>query len=386
VLLDLTPLRTSSGFRGIGKYAHCLGRALQALSSSERKGLHIGALTDLTGADALGALDWPGAPPKEEFQHVRWILRRRSSLVATLRRIRPRVFHATEALGTPRGAGVPRIVTCHDLLKLELHEEYLPGRWVYRRVLHAGEALRYHSADRVIAISEFTANSLMRLTRLPASRIDVIPHGVEHDVFRPARQDDDGEEQRARHGRRAALGVAEHPYLFYVGGADPRKSVATMVAAFDEAALPDHQLVLAGHYSQKERAIVDAALAVSSRVGDVQVLGYVPTEDVVALMDGADALVFPSIGEGFGLPVLEAMALGCPVITTKQTALGEVAGDAALLTRPRDAAELASAMRRVTKEKALRGDLRRAGLARAANFTWKRTALATVDTYARVLA
>jgi alpha-1,3-rhamnosyl/mannosyltransferase len=379
VLVDLTPLRTSSRFRGIGQYARCLARALDALSAEERSGLTIGALTDVAGEHALGSLDWDGESPEGEFHHLRWLMQRRIRLPRTLWRLRPRLFHVTEPLGTPRGSFVPRVATCHDLLKHVLHRDYLPGRPVYRRVLQLADMTRFHSARRVIAISRFTADSLMRLLGVAAARIDVVPHGVDHQRFSPAR---DAAEELVRRHRREALGVRDRPYLLYVGGADPRKSIATLIGALDRTR--DLELVLVGRYGVEEQAIVDAAVARAK--SSVRALGFVTGDDLVALLDGARALAFPSIGEGFGLPVLEAMAVGCPVITTGATALAEVAGDAAILVAPRDERALADAILRVATDDALRGDLTRAGIARAAAFTWHKTALLTIQTYVHALA
>ncbi|MBW2452996.1 MAG: glycosyltransferase family 4 protein [Deltaproteobacteria bacterium] len=385
VLLDMTPLNLASRYRGIGMYVLNLGQALAALSSQERQGLEIRSLIELQGPAVVGGLQWQDrrSASTEGRDQMRWIFGRRTVLVPTLRRLRPGLFHVTESLGTPRGSFVPRVNTCHDLLRHELHREYLAGRPIYRRLLQMADASRYHSARRVIAISEHTADSLVRILRLPAKRIDVIPHGVNTERFHPPR---DEAEQEAQQARRAALDIGDKPYATYIGGADWRKSVPTLIRAFGQ--LPtsmDVELVLAGYHTTDEKLQVDAALAEIDRPDRVVRLGFVEESDIVAILAGAQALAFPSIGEGFGLPVLEAMGAGCPVITTSAMALAEVAGDAALIVPPRDEPALTQALRRVFTDQSLGADLRRAGLARAARFRWRDTALATVDTYCRAL-
>ena len=383
VLLDLTPLDTTSRYRGIGKYASCLGRAIHSLSPSERHGLEIAALIGLYGERTVGALTWPGSPAGvHEGQKLAWTMNRRLRLGGTLRRLSPRLFHATEPVGTPRGSRVPRIVTCHDLLNLVLCREYYPGRRIYPHALRLIEAARHHPCRRVIAISEYTAGDLMRILRFPAARIDVVPQGVEHDRFRPPAT---AEEARVASARRDALGIGGVPYLVYVGGADPRKSVGTLISAFVRAAQPDLDLVLVGRYCASEEVEVLAAIHAEGNPKSIRRLGFVADESIPAVLSGATALAFPSIYEGFGLPVLEAMASGCPVIAVRATSIGEVAGSAALYVPPRDSAALAAAIREITTDAALRSDLRSAGLAQAAKYSWRATALGTVDAYARAL-
>jgi glycosyltransferase involved in cell wall biosynthesis len=380
VLLDMTPLLTRSRLRGIGHYVVWLARAIDALSEREREGLDIAALVALFGDRAVGDLGWEGPSGEAPMDLIPWLMRRRTLLVPTLARLRPRLFHATHAWGTPRGSGVLRVATCHDLILHELHQDYLPGRWAYRRLLRLVDAGRFHSARRVIAISQYTASSLMRLLRIPARRIDVIPHGVDHDRFRPPASD---AERREAEGIRESLGLTR-PYLLNLGGADVRKSVDTLVVAFGKAAV-DVDLVLVGHHDPGDVARIDRALEQAGSPANVRRLGFVPDAAVPAILTGALALVFPSVAEGFGLPLLEAMASGCPVITTLGTALSEVAGDAALFAPARDAAALADAMRRIVREDNLRNDLRRAGLARAAGYSWRNAALQTVASYHRAL-
>ena len=175
ILVDLTPLDTFSRYSGTGRYVRDLSQALSALTPAERHGLSIGGLVSLDGEHAVGALDWSGSADIRWplAREVAWLMARRTRLPFTLRRARPRLFHATYSLGTPRGSGVPRVVTCLDLVPLVFPDEYLPGRGVYRRALRAVEALRYHTARRVQAISRNTADELIRLLHIPASRIDI---------------------------------------------------------------------------------------------------------------------------------------------------------------------------------------------------------------------
>jgi glycosyltransferase involved in cell wall biosynthesis len=385
VLVDLTPLDTTSRFRGIGRYARGLGLALAALSDRERGGLAIGALTALSGEGALGPLTYEGGGrPPDEAGKVRYLIDRRLALPVTLRSLGPRVFHALDPVGTPRGSGAARVLTCHDLLNLVMSDEYYPGRPVWPWALRAIEALRFHGAARVIAISSHTASDLMRMMRVPASRIDVVPQGVEHERFHPPA----GEAEAAAYaGVLERLDLARRPYFTYVGGADPRKAVDTLVRAFARARLDDVDLALVGRLSPGEQEPVLRAIREAGSPANIRLLGFVSDEDVPAVLHGALGLAFPSVYEGFGLPVLEAMAAGCPVICTRASSLPEVAGDAAVYVPPRDERALAEALSRLAGPGAdgLRDQLRRAGLAQAARFSWRSTALGTVETYLRVL-
>ncbi|RYE93913.1 MAG: hypothetical protein EOO75_03310, partial [Myxococcales bacterium] len=182
VLVDLTPLDTTSRLRGIGHYVAYLGAALAALSDSERQGLTLAGLTDLHGSHALGPLTWPGSPEPRypEVDQMRYIWRRRTHLPVTLRRLHPRLFHATQNLGTPRLTGAARVLTCHDVIRLVLHEQYLGSTSrAYLEAYRLNEVARYATARRVIAVSQFTADDLMKVLAVPASRIDVVHHGVD---------------------------------------------------------------------------------------------------------------------------------------------------------------------------------------------------------------
>jgi glycosyltransferase involved in cell wall biosynthesis len=307
---------------------------------------------------------------------------RRTRLVATLREHPAELFHATYNLGTPRGSLVPRVVTCLDLIRLVLHKDYLAGRWAYRWILYGLEALRFHSARRVITISKFTADDVIRLLGVPASRVDAILLGVDLDVFHPPRP---GPEADAASVVLKKWTLNERPYVLHIGAADPRKNVDTLIQGFARAAIDDLDLVLIGRLKPSHQALVDRTLDEVGRPPTIRQLGYVPDEDLPAILAGALALPFTSSYEGFGFTPLEAMACGCPVIATGLTSIGEVVGDAAILIPARDPAALADALRRMSTDRSLRDDLRRAGLARAAQLTWRNTALGTIDSYVRAL-
>jgi glycosyltransferase involved in cell wall biosynthesis len=384
VLVDLTPLDTWSRFTGTGRYIVELGRALAALTPSERESLDIGALTGIRGPHAIGPLTWPGSeqPLYGEHEELRWLMARRLRLPLTVGRLRPRLLHTPYSLGTPRGAFVPRVVTCLDLVRLVMPGEYLEGRRIYRSLLHAAEAARFHAARRVITISQFTADDVVRLLRVPASRIDAVPLGVDLEQFRPPRA---GPESVAAAAIRRQHRLEERPYLVHLGAADARKNVDTLIRAFARAALRDIDLVLVGRLPPAHLALVERILAEVGRPPNVRLLGFVPDEHLPAILAGALGLPFTSSYEGFGFAPLEAMACGCPVIATGKTSIGEVVGDAALLVAPRDEEALATALRRLASEPSLARDLRTAGLARAARFTWRETALGTVASYVRAL-
>jgi glycosyltransferase involved in cell wall biosynthesis len=392
VLLDLTPLETTTRYRGIGRYIEKLGTAIAELTPSERHGLSIGGLTALSGPHPIGSLTWRGSPEPlykdNAWGEAQWLTARRTSLVATLRRNPPRLLHLTQNWGTPRGSFVPRVITCHDVVPLALARDYLRVWWAYRYILQGIEMTRFRSARRVIAISKHTADDIIRILGVPPAAIDVVPHGVDLERFHPMRAGQEAEEAASALRR---WKLDERPYFLHIGAADPRKNVDTLIHGFARAKLSDVDLVILGRLIPSHKAKIDRALEEVGRLSSssararVRLLGYVPDADLPAILAGALALPFTSSYEGFGFTPLEAMACGCPVVTTGATSIGEVVGDAALLVPVRDVDALAAALRRVATETSLCADLRRAGLARAAQFTWRSAALGTVDSYARAL-
>ncbi len=264
----------------------------------------------------------------------------------------------------------PRLVlTVHDLA-FARYPEATPmatKRWLTR----LDRALR--GAAEVIAVSEATRRDLLERYPVPAERVTVIPHGVDAGVFRPPTEDDVAR-VRARYG-------LDGPYLLFVGGIEPRKNLPALVRAFARLG-GDPRLVIAGSSVPWNPEGLEALQPVLDALPDdvrrrITFTGYVSEANKVALYGGARGLVMPSLYEGFGLPVLEAMACGTPVLTSNVSALPEVAGQAALLVDPGDEEAIADGMRRLLEEEALRSSLAEAGRARAAGFDWDETARRT---------
>ncbi|MCS6802253.1 MAG: glycosyltransferase family 1 protein [Chloroflexota bacterium] len=270
----------------------------------------------------------------------------------------------------PARAPCPVVLTVHDLIGA-LFPKILPpvSRLYWARWLPF--TLRF--ADAIIADSEATRRDILRLTAVRAP-IAVVPLGVDP-LFSPPPP------ERVA-AVRARYGLAE-PFLLSVGTLEPRKGIDTLV---DALALLEGRavLALAGKVGWNWERVA-ARVARHGLGARVRRLGYVPDEDLPALYAAAEAFVLPSRYEGFGLPVLEAMACGAAVVTTTAGALPEVAGDAALLIPPDDPPALAAALSRLLADGALRAALQARGRARAAGFTWDRTARETVAVYRAVL-
>lgn len=261
------------------------------------------------------------------------------------------------------------LVTVHDLGYL--HE---PGSHRALDRLYLDLSNRHHAraAARLLAISRATRDDLVRRYGVPEERITVT-HLAAGEAFRPVEDAAIVAAVRQRYG-------AGPEYLLYVGTLQPRKNLARLIRSFARVAAghPGLQLVLAG----KQGWLYGEILAEAQRLGlagRVLFPGYVDEADLPALYSGALAFVFPSLYEGFGMPGLEAMACGAPVVASNVSSLPEVVGDAGLLVDPTDEAALAAALERVCGDAALRAGLRQRGLARARLFSWERCARETLE-------
>ncbi len=276
---------------------------------------------------------------------------------------------------------VSTVVTVHDLVSVLLPEyRRSAGERLYASLATRG--LRYTSA--IITDSDASARDLQANVKVPAGKIHVIPLGVDT-RFRPLRT---LEAKQWASRRRLKLAVSP-PYLLYVGGFDRRKNLNRLIAAFARLKIRDHiphSLVLVGAQRTGPGLFYDPRSDIERLgLGDsVILLGDRTDDDVRALHDGADAFVFPSTYEGFGLPPLEAMAMGTPVVCSNASSLPEVIGDAGILCNPFDVESIADAVARVIQNSELRKELRNRGVDRAAMFSWHTTVRKTVDVYRSV--
>jgi glycosyltransferase involved in cell wall biosynthesis len=275
------------------------------------------------------------------------------------------VFHSPDFTLPPVRRGTRTLLTVHDLSFVRDPGSAAPGLLAYLNAVVPRSVAR---ADHVLADSQATKDDLSELYRLPADRITVLYSGVES-TFRPVTDAAQLAAVRARYG------LGEAPFILAVGTLQPRKNYVRLIQAFSnlQSSIPDLQLVIAGGKGW----LFESIFAEVERLGlrdRVRFPGFVADDDLPALYSAARVLAYPSLYEGFGLPMLEAMACGTPVVASTASCLPEVAGDAALLVPPADVPALAEALSRAVSDEALRADLIAQGRARAATFTWTKAA------------
>lgn len=286
------------------------------------------------------------------------------------------------AFAVPLWSSCPSLVTVYDLSFLRYPENFRRGNRLY---LSQSVRLSASRASHFIAISEHTAREMVRLLGVEADRISVIHCGVE-EHFRPL----PGHEiERFRREK----GLPERMIL-YLGTIEPRKNISTLIKAYHRlleiwprSAQGDStpRLIVAGPKGWEWEEVF--ALVEKLELGDqVMFPGFVPDTELPLWYNAAECFAYPSLYEGFGLPALEAMACGTPVITSNSSSLPEVVGEAGLTVSPEDVEGLADALRRVLTDSDLQDQLRQQGLERAARFSWEETARQTLAVYGRVLA
>lgn len=261
----------------------------------------------------------------------------------------------------PLGTGCRFVVTMHDLIPLRFPSWRSPLTHYFRHYV----PLVLQQAQHILCNSESTAKDVHERFQIPAHKLTPIPLGYD-----------------AQHFRWLDL-PSESPqgdrYFLYIGRLDPYKNLQRLIQAFANARLVDQQLWIAGSADPRFTPILKSQVEELGIAHQVKFLDYVPYQDLPELINRAIALVFPSLWEGFGLPVLEAMACGTPVITSNLSALPEVAADAALLIDPYQVDSLTDALRQMAMDGELRSQLRSAGLARAQQFSWAKTGAKTRD-------
>lgn len=270
------------------------------------------------------------------------------------------VFHVSNQIRNPPRK-VKLTATIHDMTCRIMPELHTPGN-VRADESFAERVLK--RADRLIAVSENTRADAARVLGLNPDRIDVIYSGIPDVYF--------GAQPRP----------AERPYVFFLGTIEPRKNIDTLLDAWQASRLrDDFDLVIAGSSGWSSAGTL-ARLA--SKPSGVRYLGYVPEDELPGLTAGATAFIYPSLYEGFGFPVAQAMAAGVPVITSNTSCLPEIAGEGALLVDPRSPADLQSALERLLTSPSLQKKLGAAGVARAQRYRWENCARMSLEFFRRV--
>ena len=355
---------------GIGTYIRNLTGALGRLDRENRYVL----LVSREGREALEELP-PNFEAVVEPSRV-YSLTELVSLTFTLRRLQLDLYHATHYV-LPAVVPCRAVATIHDVIHL-LFPEFLPNKLA---LLYAQRMIRHTlaRADRIITVSHNTKEDLLDLFGIDGGKLDVVLNGVE-EVYRRRLPAADVLDALARYQLKPG-------YLLFVGNPKPHKNLDNVVKAFSVAtslATFDAPLVCVGGRKGSEFKIRQRAEQLG--VGDrVHVLGEVPAESLPAFYQGAALFLYPTLYEGFGLPVVEAMASGVPVITSNNSALREIAEGYAYLVNPLDVMGLAQAIALCMQEPERRAALSELGTRRAADFSWDKAARATLDVYRRAL-
>ncbi len=289
-----------------------------------------------------------------------------------LRASRANLLHALAFAG-PKRIDIPWIVTIYDLSFMKFPRSFNLANRTYLTYA-VRDSLR--RADRAIAISESTKRDLVHYFGVQSDQVRVIYCGVDP-IFTPAR---DSVDIRAKY-------ALPEKFLLFLGTIEPRKNIARLIRAFAlakrEAKLP-HRLIMVGAYGWKYAEVNRAATA-AGVAADVIFVGYAPQEEIAQWYRAADLFVYPSLYEGFGMPPLEAMACGTPVVTSNASSLPEVVGDAALMVPPEDERALADAIIRAVTDRTLREAMAARGIAQARKFSWAHAAHETAALYREVL-
>ncbi len=299
-----------------------------------------------------------------------------------VRRLQCDLVHVPHLFWLPRSLPCPYVVTVHDLLEHMARAQGLPA---VRRSLHlalTGRVLR--RAARIFAVSRFTQQEIQSLFRIPASQIEVVYNAIDERFLRGHATEQDKQMIAERY-------QVNYPFLLYAGRVSPHKNVVRTIEAFSalktelakEGRLPDLKLIIIGDdlsgHPDLRRTVVRSGVE-----KDVRFLGFLPIETLRIFYDAAKIFVFPSLYEGFGLPPLEAMAHGTPVVTSNLSSLPEVVGDAAVLVNPENVFEIMRALHRVLVDQGLREKLKQRSQVQAGRFSWDTAGKKLLEVYAEV--
>jgi glycosyltransferase involved in cell wall biosynthesis len=361
------------GKSGVGQYVFALLRAM--LSATHQHKLVLFVLEEDVPLFAFAKDKAEIVAVPEKFRPpVKNILWHQMRLPKLVRSLQVDVLHIPSYRRMLWPQPCPLVSTIHDLAPFHVAEKYDWKRMFYGRVIARRLAQRQ---NRIIAISEYTAGDIVKFFGQARERIAVIHNGLDHKRFHP------GSREEAINSVSERFGL-KHPFFLYVSRLEhPGKNHVRLISAFEEfkTTFPcNWQLALAGgdwHGGE----VIHEAIRNSKYASDIRSLGFVPDEQLPELYRAADAFVYPSLHEGFGLPPIEAMACGCPVITSTRGALGEVVGEAAAIVEPEDVQSIADRLRLLAATEHERSRLKTLGVEHARKFDWNKTASETLKVY-----
>jgi glycosyltransferase involved in cell wall biosynthesis len=299
-----------------------------------------------------------------------------------VKRLNCDLVHVPNLFSVPRLLPCPYVMTVHDMLEHMSRTQQQTGFWGACNMQMTRQVLR--GAARIFAVSKFTCTEIEKLFEIPTSRIDVVYNAIDERFLRGHASATDREliEQRYQ---------VNYPFLLYAGRISPHKNVVRMIEAFSalkaelekDQAYPDLKLIIIGDdlsgNPDLRRTVVRSGVQ-----NDVRFLGFIPIEVLRIFYDSAKIFVFPSLYEGFGLPPLEAMAHGTPVVTSNATSLPEVVGNAAVLVNPENVFDIMRALHRVLMDEALRARMKERGYRQVTKFSWENSVRRVLDSYQQV--
>jgi glycosyltransferase involved in cell wall biosynthesis len=361
---------------GVGTYIRNVVRTLGRVDRENRY-LLIGPPAKVQEIGALPANfhTVPLTAPERSLQGYR-------EFRTLLARLNCDLVHIPNLFSVPRALPCPYVMTVHDMLE---HMEWAREQSGFWRSVHFQLTRRVlRGSARILAVSNFTKNEIEKLFEIPSERIEVVYNAIDERFLR-------GHTSTAEHELIAKRYQVTYPFLLYAGRVSPHKNVVRMIEAFSalktelarDQAYPDLKLIIIGddHSGNPDlrRTVVRSCVQ-----NDVRFLGFIPIEVLRIFYDQAKVFVFPSLYEGFGLPPLEAMAHGTPVVTSNVSSLPEVVGKAAVLVNPENVFEIMRALHRVLTDLALRDRLKERGYQQVAKFSWETSVRRILGVYQEV--
>jgi len=365
-----------NGSSGIGNYIAEHLRILSGCGGVDLRVIEYGGRIAAAGMPPRPGSS--GAGTSRFFQPVSDILWHRFGLKKLAASEGFDLVHVPTVRRLPGRLPCPSVVTVHDLGPVRMRGKY----GLLRQFFHGYVTPRLlRSVDAFVTPSRFTRDDLIHFYGVDTAKITVVPNGVDHSLFRPA----DPEKSRAALRERHRL---DAPYFVYISRLEhPAKNHVRLIDAFasfkKKTGLP-HQLVLVGAPWNGHEVVMDAARSLAD-AGQIIIAGHVPRRELPVFLGGATAMIYPSLFEGFGLPVIEAMACGTPVACSRSSSLEEIAEGHGLLFDPENVGQIANALEQLASDESLRARLRAGGLAHAASFTWEKSVEQTIAVWKKTI-